>query len=266
VGGPSRSARNRKRNSGIPPSLPSGRSRCGLVDLARSSCADRFGHTSERSEPGWRKTQAGAPGNGAEEDRPTGKDPEHLGANRDADCQRGAGPGRDQRGRARAGLRCGTSWADRERCRCGDRAEGAMPRAAWSYAGAASGRSGTGGASRSLQGAARRGRARRLRFPRRNDRKARAHAGGVAREGSSSRGEGSQGGAVDQAEHHQGEAERPHTSGTAGIAADDRDPDDIVEPPRKCHPHDRSAPVRSREGERRRPVACCEEPAPAVGL
>jgi hypothetical protein len=77
---------------------------------------------------------------------------------------------------------------------------------------------------------------------------------------------GAQGVAVDQAEHDQGEAERPHTSGTAGIAADDRDPDDIVEPPGKCNPRDRGTPVRSREGERRRPVACCEEAAPAVGL
>jgi hypothetical protein len=53
---------------------------------------------------------------------------------------------------------------------------------------------------------------------------------------SSSEGQRRQRGAVDQTQHEEREAERADPRGTAGVAANDGDPDDVVEPARQDEP------------------------------
>ena len=82
----------------------------------------------------------------------------------------------------------------------------------------------------------------------------------------SSKSERSQGRAVDQSEHEEGEAERPHARGAPTEASDDRDADDIVEPPGEGERGDRGSPVRGCERERLRTLVRCEELLPPIGF
>ena len=50
---------------------------------------------------------------------------------------------------------------------------------------------------------------------------------------------GARAAAVDQAQRHEREADRPHACGTAGEATDDRDPDELVEAAGKDDAHER---------------------------
>ena len=69
---------------------------------------------------------------------------------------------------------------------------------------------------------------------------------------------------VDQAEGHERETDRADPGRAAREAADDRDPDHLVEPPGKDDPHDRRAPAGGRESHRPGPLARGEEPSPAA--
>ena len=77
-----------------------------------------------------------------------------------------------------------------------------------------------------------------------DERKTRSHAGRVTWQHSRGRGEGRQGRGVDQPEHDEREAERPHPGGTAWGAADERDPNNVIEPARESDAGNGGAPIR----------------------
>ena len=97
-------------------------------------------------------------------------------------------------------------------------------------------------------------------------RESRAHARAGARKQNGDEGERGEGDAVDQAEHHEGEAEHADTGRTAGVAADDRDPHRIVEAARKDNSDQRSATVAGRERKRLGSLVGREQPRPSVRL
>ena len=98
------------------------------------------------------------------------------------------------------------------------------------------------------------------------DREPDAHSERVARKDGSGQSERSQRHGVDQPEHRKREAECLDPRRTVPEAADDGDPDDVVEPSGKREARDRCASVRSRERERLRTLMLREELPPPVGL
>jgi hypothetical protein len=78
--------------------------------------------------------------------------------------------------------------------------------------------------------------------------------------------EGHQRGGVDQPEHEEGEADRADTGVARAEAADDRDPDDVVEAARERGTSDRSGAAGGGEGHLVRALRGREQAVPAEGL
>jgi hypothetical protein len=75
-----------------------------------------------------------------------------------------------------------------------------------------------------------------------------------------------QGGAVDQAEHDEREAEHAHAGRTGSVATDDSDSHRVVEAAGKRNADQGGAAVGGRERERLGPLLLCEELSPPVRL
>jgi hypothetical protein len=88
----------------------------------------------------------------------------------------------------------------------------------------------------------------------------------VAGHDSQHKGERGQGGDLDQAEHDEREAQRPHAGRTARVAVDDRDPDDVGAPAGEGESNDRGASGCCRERNHLRALVQREEPSPRANL
>src|SRR5439155_4876934 len=85
-------------------------------------------------------------------------------------------------------------------------------------------------------------------------------------EGGGDGGEWNEGSSVDQAEHEERQAERPHPHTAARAATDDRDPYGVVEPAGERDSHHRGPAVCRRQRKGPWALACEEEPLPSICL